>query len=499
MQSRYGNIARMKHEEVVQMRFMSNFIKKYKRATPKQLVLTGVFMLAFAGAIGAGFASQQPTSAATGRDTNRENSIMNVGSIGCLSVDECHGDIVANQPGDLQALYKYHGLDSSEYGRFKSTAKIGQVYKDGRIMVDGEVVANDAWSTGRTTWVNTNRWPYKVPGSNNTYYKSPTTVSFGSGYLDAVVMFTEDGSELEFAILTACGNPTWGTNIKSTVKCDGLEKHKVGKNLYRFSSKKPITTGGATIKAYKYYVDGKLVDTTTKYDTKTKEIALKKTSTVHVEIEYTLPGTRNIVRKTTSEKCKEVIKYEEEKFEFACEELYATSKDNMTFRFNLKASHSSNVKLVSADFILDGNTVTEGVKAKNEKGEIYKEYTFKDDKTHTVAVRANFEYTKDGQTKKVKTEVTKQCTEQVKPKQPPVCKHNPKLPPEDPKCKPPVKECKPGIPEGDERCETCEDNPGKEGCELPETGVAGVAGLFAGVTAFGAIGHRVFTKYRTRR
>lgn len=492
MQSRYGNIARMKHEEVVQMRFISNFIKKYKRATPKQLVLTGVFMLAFAGAIAGGLASQS-TSSAYACDPN---NIMYCGASnkGSFINQVRNGD---GRNGDLKAVYAEFGLkNEQDYNDFATHAKQGVMNRQGEIYVNGQLVATDGLSMGRYNFGGNHA---KNIAGKTYYYDTPSKRwASGTNTMDVMVWFDENGTVIA-AIMNACGNPVpYMTRIKSSAECKGLISEKVKKNVYRFSAKTASVAGNAKVVKYNYYKNGKLFDSKTNPSDKTKEVTIDGKTTIEVKVEISLPGGKK--KEVPASICKTVIEKEkEEKFEYACKDLYATSKDNMTFRFNLKASHSSNVKLVSADFILDGNTVTEGVKTKNEKSEIYKEYTFKDDKTHTVAARVNFEYTKDGQTKKVKTEVTKQCTEQVKPKQPPVCKHNPKLPPEDPKCKPPVKECKPGIPEGDERCETCEDNPGKEGCELPETGAAGVAGLFAGVTAFGAIGHRVFTKYRTRR
>jgi len=484
------------------MRFLSNLIKKYKRATPKQLVMTGVFMLAFAGAIGAGFAAKGSSFAAgqSIRDCSY-NSIDNYnpgdGSCGALSGKELIDDINRNIPGDLKTIYADPriGLTADKYARFAKDAVEGTINKNGQLIVKGEVVMTDVWTMGRTTLNGAQPTPIVI--GDNTYYHSHPSASFGSWELDAMVLFDDNGT-VEVAVLEPCGNPvTQGKKITSGGECKALNPHKVSgkQNTYTFTtnaSKFGLAKWGELRYYYKDGNEWKWFDTQSSPEKYTVQKEFKKTTKVKVEVDIYLPGGK--VKRVT---CEYEIKVEEEKFVYTCDALYATSKDNRTFRFTVKASHSTNVKLLSADFNLDG--VKTNVTNKDDKGNFYKEYTFNDEKSHTVAAVLNVEYTKDGKTQKAQTKVSSDCTEKVKPKQPPVCKHNPKLPPEHPDCKPPVKECKPGIPEGDERCETCEDNPGKEGCELPETGPAGIAALFAGVTAAGTIGHRLFANYRNRR
>ncbi len=489
------------------MRIFSKLIKKYKAASPKQLVMTGVFMLALAGTIGAGLATKQTSEAASVRDCSY-NSILNKDNprCGALNAKELVADLKANREGDLKTIFgdSRIGLPTSKYDRFEKEAKHGVITKSGKLIVDGETVMTDVWTMGRTDLNNKQRTQIKF--GNKTYYHSPTQVSFGRDQLDAIVLFDDNGT-VEFAVVEACGNPvTKGKKVTSSAKCEQLVSHAVAgkKDTYQFTTK-ASKTGLAKYTKFKYYVDGKLVDSTSDMNTKTKEIKLTKTSTVKVEVEYTLPGSRNKTRVAKSTLCERKIEVKQEKFEYACKDLYATSKDNKTFRFNVKASHSANVKLISADFTLDGNAVTKGVTQKNDKGEIYTDYTFEGGKTHTVSAVLNFEYTVDGQVKKVQSKET--CKEQVTSKKPPVCKHNPNLPPEHPDCKPKKEECKPGIPVGDDRCKDyCKpgiEEGGKE-CEptkevLPETGPAGIAGMFAGITAVGAIGHRLFSNFRSRQ
>src|SRR5688572_2637271 len=141
----------MKNKEVVHMSLFNTIKKRYSQITAKQFIMTGVFMLALAGTIGAGFASKGHSNAAvyTGRDSNVANSIMNVGNVGCLSKTECYNDIKNNNPSDLQGIYNNFGLQYSEYDRFLSEAKEGIVYKNGTVVVDGQTVMTNTWSIGR--------------------------------------------------------------------------------------------------------------------------------------------------------------------------------------------------------------------------------------------------------------------------------------------------------------------------------------------------------------
>ena len=463
------------------MSFFSKLVQKYKRATPKQLVLAGVFMLAFAGAIGAGFASRQGSFAASGRDcdTNSINYVSMNGGCGAANPAELVADARDNRPGDLQTVYNYFGLSTSEYDRFASTARQGEFRRNGDVVVDGQVVLTGGWSMGRHNYRSSD--PLTINGT--TYYEGTPEKRWSATAqsIPVMVMFDDDGT-IEVAIMNPCGNPvTRGVKVKSGAECKMLNKYAVSgkKNTYQFSTD-ASKFGHAQYVKFNYYVnDGsgkKLFDTTTNPADKTKEITFEKSSTVSVEIQISLPGGKT--KTVTSELCKKEIGVVKEEFLHVCEALTATSADNKTFRFTVKEKHSNNVTVQSADFTLDSKTTVKGVTTKDQDGNIYREYTFTDTVSHTVSAIVNF--LADG--KVVQSKET--CKATVTPEKAPVCEFNPNLPPNHPDCKKP---------------ETCEDNPGKEGCELPSTGPAGVAGLFAGVTAAGAVGHRLFVNFRRRQ
>jgi hypothetical protein len=77
-----------------------------------------------------------------------------------------------------------------------------------------------------------------------------------------------------------------------------------------------------------------------------------------------------------------------------------------------------------------------------------------------------------------------------------------------PQCKEEPKECKPGVPVGSPLCQEYKcpipgkENLPKEQCnevlpaELPKTGMGGIAGIFVGTSALGAVAHRIFMNRR---
>lgn len=466
------------------MSIVSTIKKRYARMTPKQLMLSGVFMLGLAAAIGGGFASKQYSSAATGRDCS-SNSIdkADVGDgCGAYSPSEFCTDLKTNKPSDLRGIYKHFSMAIGECERFKETARMGTAYQDGKVVVDGQTVITNAWSIGRSAFSYSK--PYPISGVG-TYRKSMHTDVLKSN-LPVMVMFDENGTP-EFAVLKACGNPVNGNKVRSGATCKSLNATPVTgkKNTYRFTTS-VSTFGFAKVTKVQYFMDegsgAKLFATTSNPGT-IVEKTFNKSATVTVKVTISLPGKQSKV--ITGTLCAKKIGVVKEEFLYVCEALVATARDNTNrkFRFTVFTKQSNNVTVDSADFTLDGSMTVKGVTSRDANGRLFKDYDFTDTTEHKVSVIVNF--TADG--KKVTSKVG-DCVAKVTPKKPPVCIHNPELPPNHPGCKPPkTPECKPGVPVGSKDCD-----------ELPKTGAGGAAGLFAGVSLAGAIGHRLFLSRRNR-
>jgi hypothetical protein len=466
---------------------MIQFIKKrLARISPKQLAIVAGFTVAMFGAVALGLSTKQLTSAASVRDTDRGNSIMNDGSIGCLTLSECVSDIKANKPGDLQTIYANRGLSPSEIDRFAQTAKAGKVYKDGRIVVDGQVVATGAWSMGRETWGN-QRQPLDINGKR--YYMSATTASFAADSIDAFVMFNANG-EVEFALLTACGNPTWGNSVKPEYSCKMLNQRAVeGElNTYEFNTTVGTMKNASVNKVVYNFGDGTPEITKTNPSEFVRH-TFTKSAEVSVTVYFNLPGGKVATAQVVAN-CKKKITFIAPFYSCDIVLPRELNETKTKFRFTVKASAGNGATLKDADFTLDGNSTVTGVTTKDEAGNIYKEYEFtRDGKEHTVAVKVNFNLADGVQSKTCEAKVTSgktpNCTVPGK-------EH---LPVGHPECKPDEKCTFPGkehLPKNHPDCG--EVLP----AELPKTGMGGVVGLFAGTSVLGAVAHRVFMSRRQR-
>src|SRR5688500_561868 len=113
-----------------------NLFERVRRVvTKKNILVSGVFVLALAGAISLGYATKQSTSAASARDCS-VNSVeyknLN-GGCGAQTPQELIADIRQNDPGDLQTTYNHFGLTADKYDRFASEAVQGVAKADGTV------------------------------------------------------------------------------------------------------------------------------------------------------------------------------------------------------------------------------------------------------------------------------------------------------------------------------------------------------------------------------
>lgn len=112
---------------------------------------------------------------------------------------------------DLQAVYNWAGASSSVVSGMNATnTKVGTLYKDGHIVVDGKTVATGAWVSARFT--NGSGFT-KVEGN---VYARKTTTSFANPTAK-VIVYMKDGQAV-FAVMTECGNAVKITPVKTPEK-----------------------------------------------------------------------------------------------------------------------------------------------------------------------------------------------------------------------------------------------------------------------------------------
>lgn len=446
--------------------FITNFLKRVSKISPKQLTIAAAFVVALTGAVSLGHATKQTTRAAdcTG------NAVLKCG----VQNPNHFIDRVAANDQNTQPAYDAFGLQSTDYNRFRSEAKHGIAYKNGTIVVDGRVVATDAWSIGR------HQKPYSW--NWNGYWASKAQDVFRGNEIPVMVLFDDNGA-MEFAVMYDCGNPTTGNIIRPSFDCKSLTKSEVQgeKDTYMFTVDAPASNGATVAKVVYNFGDG---TTETRSDLSGVKHKFTKPGnfTITASVTFNLPGGKT--KTVEGVKCKTQVKVEAPFY--ACLQLIPTVlNDKKTqFRFTVKTNQGNGATLKDADFTLDGKNTTTGVTEKDAQGNIYKDYSFTDSVEHTIVVKVNFNVADGVQ--------SKTCEAKVTPEKQPMCTVPGKemYPPNAPECQ---EECKPGIPKGDSRCEE------QPVAELPKTGMGNVLGLFAGTSALGAVAHRVVSNRRGRR
>lgn len=216
--------------------------------------------------------------AALPRDCD-DNSIMYCGASTGGELTQKYNE---NKTGDLPAIYNHYGVSG---GMITAGGKMGEVRKDGSVVVDGETIATGAQSLGRHAKA-TGSSALKIGGK--TYYQTPTSHSFASESIAAYIFTGKDGQFIS-AILTSCGNPVTATPKppkkptppKPAYKCDALTARtvKLEDRSYAYDLAYSAT-GGAALKTVDYdFGDGQGRQNVSPDETKNVTHSYAKTGT----------------------------------------------------------------------------------------------------------------------------------------------------------------------------------------------------------------------------
>lgn len=375
---------------------------------------------------------------------------------------------------DLQSVYAHYGLEPADYDRFVSTARPATAYRDGRLVVDGQVVARDTNSIGRNaSSQGSGYFTLNIAGTN--YYGNNNGQTFSRDSLPAMAMFDAQGA-LEFAVLTACGNPIGNTPIRPSYSCDMLQSSAVGgqPGTYEFSTAASAGNNASIAKVVYDFGDGKS-ETQSNPQTKVRHTYAKTGKfTAKVTVYVQLPGNQQTT--VSSGSCTKVIDVMLPYYQ--CLQLKGAILDSSkySYRFVAQSKSGGGATLVSADFDMgDGKKLT-GIKpAASTPADVTLDYTYKNPGKYSVA--ATLHFTVNG------SDVTA-----------PVCRAG--VTPTTP----PTPECKPGVPVGDARCTPCQydaslpaDSPqcvAPPPPELPSTGTGNVAAIVGVIAVVGFVIYR---------
>jgi hypothetical protein len=440
--------------------------------------------LALAGSVVLGVASRQFTHAAVIRDTDSVNSIdgCNInGGIGAADATELIKDIRANcaTTKDLGTIYAHFGLTTDKYDKFASQAVEGTLFRDGHVEVNGQTVMTNALTLGRTSLGKpaSVRKPVNIGGT--TYYQSTPDVSFAASRasLPVMVLFDDNGVATT-VVMNACGNAVEGQPKTPTAVCTALNATQPDvankPNTYSFTTNASFTNNAALSRVVYHFSDGS-ADVTTNSLTAAVEHTFTKDATVTVTVYAKVPGGHEIQSSVVN--CEKQIKHVAPMA--VCTALVPVALDNKNqkFRFTIKTA-TKNAEVKSASMVVDTNAA-DAVTTKDSDGNYFKEYEFTDTAKHVIVATVTFT-TAEGDT-------TASCDAKVQSSKTPVCE----IPGHEGQ---PINDqcgyCKPGVPIGDVKCTPVPPTPPT----LVNTGPGDVLGMFAGTSALGAVGHRVYKR-----
>lgn len=403
------------------------------------------------------FIAQGSHAEAAALRDNDDNAIVKGGTI---TKGEFVDKYNADKSGELEQIYHEFGLSKSELGRFEKTAKAGVVYKDGRVEVDGKVVATDAKSLGRQNMAGSSK---KVI-DGKTYYLRDTSVSFARDSLPALVMFGENGMP-EFVVVTACGNPVTFTPKKpptpQNAKCTALIRREIDRDSYAFSTEVELSGGAKVTKVVYDFGDKSAAKTETSTSKEVEHTYKPGRYTAKVTVHFTVDG------KAQTDECTKPIEVKEtpSKPEPVCTLLTPVKIDTNKYRFVAEANlgDDTKVKLLSGDFDFGDGSSAKGLEA-TSKNTAVAEHLYAQAKDYTITATLFFDIT--GQNGSTKTSCATKLTVPTVPATPCPVPGKEHLPKDSPECK--------------------ETTPPSE---LPKSGPAQVIGGAAGLSSLAGAGY----------
>lgn len=284
-----------------------------------------------------------------------DNAIIRCGA---MSASELKSEYAKNERG-LKSIFSHYNIDASDIAS-SGSAKTGSVRTDGTVTVDGEVVATNAYTVGRSASLGGKK--VKITDNLNVYEGADRLKST----LEAFVFFNSDGT-FKSAVLKVCGNPVRATpKAKPVYKCESLTAKAISRNEYEFTTS-ATAKNGAKITGYTYsFGDG-----TTKDGSATTSHAYAAPGTYKASVKVkvlvngktvTAPGVCEVTVKVEKENCPIPGKENYPKDSPECKEdkpaitIVKTVNDvehvsvalNEIFTYQIKVTNTGNITLKNA-------------------------------------------------------------------------------------------------------------------------------------------------------
>ncbi len=374
---------------------------------------------------------------------------------------------------DIRGILQWGGWNDGNINALDTNnTRLGTLYRDGRIIVDGREVANTTWVTARFSG---GAGFQHISGN---VYSRLTTTSFKYETKQVLIHFGADGNA-DAGIITDCGN-----TIKFTVvpvpkpvvtDCTGLTATVVDLSKFSYTFTAAARAENATLTGGSFdFGDG------------TKANGTVSGTNVLVNHQYAQSGDYTITATVTfsaggantSKTCQTEVSTPY----YECVKLDGPVPDYLNYTFVATARYGNGATLVGGDFDFgDGKTAT-GVKL-TDTNEVKTTHTY--EKAGNYSAVATLHFTVGG-----KDVTAAGCRTSVKPNQKP------------------IPECKPGVPVGDIRCNPCEydasipkDDPRCVApvATLPNTGAGNVIALASAALVGGFLWYRHILFRRHKR
>ncbi len=384
-------------------------------------------------------------------------------------INKARSNDSGNGHHDLQTIFANYGLSTADYDRFASTAQPATIFRDGRVVVNGQTVATGGQNVGReASTQGPGAYPITIGGT--TYFGN----SNGRTYikdLPGFVLFDSQG-KMQFATLKLCGNPIFGTVVNTSASCNALQSTPVAGQLNTYSfTASANSTGNASITRFVYdFGDGSPTVTTTNGSQAVSHAYTKGGNfTAKVTVYASVPGNPNLqlpVVGTCTKQIAVTIPF------YNCIELTGAILDKAKFQysFTARANFGNGATFISADFDFGDSTSQKGVQPNGTSVSV----------THAFAgankynISATLHFNVNGAAVTAPT-----CMATVSAEQPP------------------TPTCKPGVPIGSPECSPCQfdsslpaDSPKCVPQVLPDTGAGNTIALFGAIVAGGFLVYR---------
>lgn len=262
---------------------------------------------------------------------------------GAFTPNALRNDYDANAYGDLGKVYGAFGISRADLnGSFVD----GIVWRDGRVTVDGHVVATNARTAGR--WYNPTSEMNYIPGTDRAYKMS--TSHFANAGQTAMLKFNSEGKFL-FAVIKSCSNPVVANPVVPKFTCESLTKEKITRNKFEFTAKASHNQL-ADVREYEFaFGDGsdhKVVKTNSEKATVAHVYANPGTYTIRVKVTFKVLSNGEL-KTVSSEDCVKTVSVLPEPV-FTCDALNKTVISRNEREFAAKTTAKNGAEVVKYVF-----------------------------------------------------------------------------------------------------------------------------------------------------